>query len=80
MRTFLQVLTEDERRQVHARTLGVLANNGVRVDTALDRQSLKEAGAEVDENTHLVRFPRTLVEEALRLAPNEFVLGARRPG
>jgi trimethylamine--corrinoid protein Co-methyltransferase len=52
----------------------------VRVDTAQGRQILKDAGAQVDENTHVVRFPQTLVEEALRLAPREFTLGARRPG
>jgi trimethylamine--corrinoid protein Co-methyltransferase len=74
------VLSEEERHQVHERTLGVLAKTGVRVDTAQGRRILKDAGAEVDETTHIVRFPRSLVEESLRLAPREFVLGARRPG
>lgn len=80
MRTYLQVLSEDERYQVHERTLGILARTGLRVDTAQGRQFLKDAGAEVNEGTHIVRFPRTLVEEALRLAPKEFTLGARRAG
>lgn len=80
MRTLLQVLSEDERAQVHERSLHILAQTGVRVDTARGRQFLKEAGAEVDENTDIVRFPRALVEEALRLAPKDFTLGARRPG
>jgi trimethylamine--corrinoid protein Co-methyltransferase len=74
------VLSEDEQAQVHERTLDILAKTGVRVDTAQGRRCLKDAGADVDENTHIVRFPRTLVEEALRLAPKEFTLGARRPG
>jgi trimethylamine--corrinoid protein Co-methyltransferase len=76
----LQVLSKDEQAQVHERTLRVLARTGVRVDTAQGRQFLKAAGADVDENTHVVRFPRVLVEESLRLAPKEFTLGARRPG
>jgi len=80
MKTFLQVLSEDERAQVHERTLGVLARTGLRVDTADGRRILQRAGAEVDENKHIVRFPRELVEEALRLTPKNFVLGARRPG
>jgi trimethylamine--corrinoid protein Co-methyltransferase len=80
MKTLLQVLSEDERAQIHERTLQVLANTGLRVDTAWGRQILKDAGAEVDENTNAVRFPRALVEESLRLAPKEFTLGARRPG
>jgi trimethylamine--corrinoid protein Co-methyltransferase len=80
MRTLLQVLSEDERDQVHERTLRILAETGARVDTAKGRHFLKEAGAEVDEGSHIVRFPRTLVEECLHLAPKEFILGARRPG
>lgn len=80
MRTLLQVLSEDERAQVHERTLDILARTGVRVETAWGHQILKDAGAEVDENTNIVRFPRALVEESLRLAPKEFTLGARRPG
>jgi trimethylamine--corrinoid protein Co-methyltransferase len=80
LRTLLQVLSEDERAQVHECSLDVLARTGVRVDTAHGRRILQEAGAEVDGNTNVVRFPRTLVEESLRLAPREFTLGARRPG
>jgi trimethylamine--corrinoid protein Co-methyltransferase len=80
MRTHLQVLSEDERAQVHERTLDVLANTGVRVETAQGRQFLQDAGANLDNHTNIVRFPRDLVEEALRLAPKEFTLGARRPG
>ena len=79
MRTVLQVLSEKEQAEAHERTLGVLAKTGVRVDTARGRQFLKDAGAEVDEHTHIVRFPRALVEESLRLAPKAFTLGARRP-
>jgi len=80
MKTLLQVLSQDERAQVHERTLQVLAKTGMRVDTAQGRQFLQDAGAEVDEHTNVVRFPRALVEESLRLAPKKFALGARRPG
>jgi trimethylamine--corrinoid protein Co-methyltransferase len=79
MRTLLQVLSEEERHQVHECSLRILAATGLRVDTAQGRQILGEAGAEVDEGTHTVRFPRSMVEESLRLAPREFTLGARRP-
>ena len=80
METLLQVLSHDEKAQVHERTLKILAETGVRVDSAKGRQYLKDAGADVDENTKIVYFPRTLVEESLRLAPKKFSLGARRPG
>jgi trimethylamine--corrinoid protein Co-methyltransferase len=80
MRTLLRVLSEDQRAQVHERTLSVLARTGVRVDTARGRAILEDAGAEVDRSTCVVRFPRTLVEESLRSAPKDFTLGARRSG
>jgi trimethylamine--corrinoid protein Co-methyltransferase len=80
LETVLRVLSEDEKAQVHERSLAVLAATGVKVNTAKGRQYLKDAGAEVDENSNIVRFPRAMVEESLRLAPKAFTLGARRPG
>jgi len=80
VRTLLQVLSEDQRAQVHERSLSVLSRTGVRVDTAKGRAILEDAGAEVDRSTCVVRFPRTLVEDSLRSAPKDFTLGARRSG
>jgi len=80
VRTILQVLSEDERSQVHERTLHLLATTGVRVDTGRGRQILAEAGAEIDEHTGIVRFPRALIETCLQSAPRRFSLGGRRPG
>jgi trimethylamine--corrinoid protein Co-methyltransferase len=80
LETDLRVLSEDEKAGVHERTLKILAETGVRVDTEKGRQYLKVAGAKVNENTKIVKFPRALVEESLRLAPKKFSLGARRPG
>lgn len=80
MTTLLRVLSDDQRAQVHERTLRVLARTGVRVDTERGRRILSGAGATVDEETRVVRFPRALVEESLRVAPRRFTLGGRRPG
>jgi len=80
VKTFLRVLSEEEKTQVHERSLKILGETGVKVNTAKGRQYLKAAGAEVDENSKNVKFPRALVEESLRLAPKDFSLGARRPG
>ncbi len=80
MQLSLQVLAADEQAQVHERTLEVLSRHGVRVDTALGRRLLGEAGAAVDEASRIVRFPPELVAEALRLAPKRFSLGGRREG
>jgi len=80
METLLRVLSEDEKTQVHERSLKILAETGVKVNTPKGRQYLKDAGAEVNENSKIVKFPRVMVEESLRLAPKDFTLGARRPG
>ena len=79
MKTEIQVLSRDECSQIHERSLKILENTGVRVETALGRNFLNEAGARVDAHSNIVRFSRSLVEEALRNAPKTFSLGARRP-
>jgi trimethylamine--corrinoid protein Co-methyltransferase len=78
VRTLLQTLSEEQRAQVHERSLSVLSRTGVRVDTAKGRAILENAGADVDRSTCIVRFPRALVEDSLRSAPKDFTLGARR--
>ena len=80
MQMRLQVLSEDERSKVHESTLEILSTTGVRVLTAKGRGILAAAGARVDKASQVVRFPTSLVETALRLAPKDFILGARRPG
>jgi trimethylamine--corrinoid protein Co-methyltransferase len=79
LETYLRVLSDEERHQVHDSSLNILAHTGVRVDSAPGRRILGAAGAEVNEDTRIVRFPRHIVEEAIRLSAKEFSLGARRP-
>jgi trimethylamine--corrinoid protein Co-methyltransferase len=80
MKALLQVLSTEERARVHEESLQILEHTGVRVETRAGRQILKDAGARVDEASGIVRFPKSLVEESLELAPKGFSLGARRPG
>jgi trimethylamine---corrinoid protein Co-methyltransferase len=80
MRAQIQVLSTDERTQVHERSLKLLAQTGLHVLSAKARKLLAKAGAEINETTQVVRFPRALVEECLKLAPKQFKLGGRRPG
>jgi trimethylamine--corrinoid protein Co-methyltransferase len=80
LETTLRVLSNDEQAQVHERTLRILEKTGVQVNTSKGRQYLQEAGAILDKNTNIVRFPRNLVERSLDLAPKKFSLGARRAG
>jgi len=74
LETLLKVLAEDEKAQIHERTLKILSETGVQVNTEKGRKYLKAAGAEIDDNTKIVKFPRTIVEESLKLAPKDFTL------
>jgi len=80
METYMRVLSGLDRELVHEKTIKILEETGVRVETELGRKYLREAGALVDENTKIVRIPRILLEESIQAAPNKFSLGARRPG
>jgi trimethylamine--corrinoid protein Co-methyltransferase len=80
MKAKLQVLSEDERVKIHERTLKILANTGMQVETKKGRNILKKAGAKVDENQKIVRFPRQLIEDSLKASSKNFTLGARRQG
>ncbi len=78
MRTQLQVLADEERAQIHERTLKLLSQTGVRVDSSWGRRILREAGADVNESAAVVRLPPALVDRSLAAAPRTFTLGGRR--
>jgi trimethylamine---corrinoid protein Co-methyltransferase len=78
MRAQIQVLSTDECAQIHDRSLKLLAETGLRVMSERGRKILGQAGAEVDQDSQMVRFPRALVEAALNLSPRKFKLGGRR--
>ncbi len=80
MRINIEVLDQAEMDQVHERSLRILLHSGVRVDSAKARKILGDAGAQVNEHTSIVRFPPSLVEEALLRSPKKFTLGGRRSG
>ena len=80
MKSFFQVLSADERHRIHEESLDILETTGVRIETDLGRQILKDAGALIDDNKKLVKFPKTLVESSLKQITKNFSLGARRPG
>ncbi len=79
METYLRVLSDADRDQVHEKTVKILAETGIKVETDLGRDYLKKAGADVSDNSKIVRIPRKLLEESLQAAPKKFSLGARRP-
>ena len=76
----LTLLGDAERRAIHAATLDVLSQAGVRYASGKALDLLRAAGAEVDSETTIVKLPPRLVDEKVAEAPRTVLLAARDPG
>jgi trimethylamine--corrinoid protein Co-methyltransferase len=79
MLTQCQFLSEDEQRNIHAKSLKILEEVGVRFLSDKALKVMADSGAKVDYSEKIARIPAELVEQALKTAPKSFVLGARNP-
>jgi len=68
----IQVLSDDQKKQVHQATLELLRRTGVRVVAPEVRELLNKAGCWLDDDR--VRIPPHLIEWAIRAAPSRVVL------
>ena len=75
----LSPMSDADFRQIHLSTLEVLERSGVFVedDEALDLYS--DGGCAVDRDSHMVRIPPHVVEEAVAAAPERVVAHGRDP-
>ena len=72
---YMKVLSADEIEQIHTKTLELLEEIGVKVETEEARNLLEEHGAIVNEDgENFVKFPEELVMEQLEKVPSEFSL------
>jgi trimethylamine--corrinoid protein Co-methyltransferase len=74
-----KVLDDEQLERIIDGAFSVLENQGMRFLESSSRKHLAENGADVDEDSKMVRFDRDLVMEKLALAPAEFDLRARNP-
>jgi len=75
----LQFLTENEVDLIFNKVLKIIEEKGVRVDHEEGLKTLEKAGAKVDHKTHVVRFTRDIVEDALKSVPREFTITGNYP-
>jgi trimethylamine--corrinoid protein Co-methyltransferase len=75
----IEVLGEDQVQTIVAAAFKVLESQGMRFLDAGSRDRLREAGADVDKASKMVRFDSDLVKEKLTAAPARFGLRARNP-
>ena len=76
----LKILKQNEIEEIHQRALDVLQQVGCFMDHEEALTLFEEHGAMVDHSTRIVKIPRNLVEQALRLSPSSVLLAARDPG
>jgi len=70
----IEVFSKDELETIHSASMELLSNVGIKVDAQDTRDLLKENGASVDDNTHFVKFPESLIKDRLKTVPSSFKL------
>jgi trimethylamine---corrinoid protein Co-methyltransferase len=75
----IEILNAEQVETIIQASLQVLKTDGMRFLEPGSRKIMREAGAEVDESSQMVRLDPELVQEKLQLAPSSFGLRARNP-
>jgi trimethylamine--corrinoid protein Co-methyltransferase len=69
-----EVLSQEEVDQIHAASMEILGQVGIKVPYQTARDYYREAGAVVDDEAETVKIPEKLVDWAVVQAPSEFKL------
>ncbi|MEW6266989.1 MAG: trimethylamine methyltransferase family protein [Thermodesulfobacteriota bacterium] len=75
----LKFLSQGEIEEIHQRALDVLQQVGCYLDYQEALDILEAGGALVSRSSKIVKFPRNMVEAALRHCPSSMLLAARDP-
>ncbi len=75
----MEVLSAGQVETIIESALTVLEQQGMRFLEAESRKILKQAGANVDEESLMITFRRDMVRELTALAPSQYPLRARNP-
>ncbi|MBN1179688.1 MAG: trimethylamine methyltransferase family protein [Anaerolineae bacterium] len=73
------VLSAPEIEHIHAASMAILAEVGIKVDYARARELFRQAGAQVDDDAGVVRLPEAVLLRALETAPATFTLYGNDP-
>lgn len=76
---YLRILSDEDIQKIHNASLAILENTGMLVDHHKARQMLQEAGAKVDHERKIVKFPPELVEKSLKSLPRTITYAGRNP-
>ncbi len=73
----LNLVSKESVKKIHEAAEKILAEKGIKVEDSESRQLLEKNGCKVDQENHVVMFPKGIVEESLETAPSSFKMGAR---
>jgi len=74
-----EVLSQAEVERIHAASMEILAEVGIKVGYKTARDAYRKAGAFVDDKAESVKIPASLVEWAIEQAPSKFKLYGSDP-
>ena len=75
----LEFLSNDEVIKIHEQSLKLLKDVGVKVEDDEVLVMLNEAGAKIDKNKKIAKFPLGLVSDCLKSTPSKASLYSRNP-
>ena len=75
----IRILSDDQIETIHEASLRVLRDVGMKVLSPKARTLYASAGASADEDTAMVRFDPSMVEEYVAKAPPSYTVQARNP-
>jgi len=73
------LLSEEEQERIHAESLRILSDVGVKFHGQRALPLLEQNGAKVDPDTRVAKIPPEIVLQAIETTPSSVVLGARNP-
>ena len=68
-----QILADEEKHKIHAESIRILAEVGVKFLSDNTLKILKDNGAKVDHDTKIAKIPAEMVQQALKTAPQSIV-------
>jgi len=70
--------SSSDLEKINESVMDILTETGIEVNSKQAFKLLRENGAEVNEESRIVKFPRIMVEEAINSAPSRVVLYGRK--
>jgi len=76
---YIEFFSKEDMDRIHGTSLKVLKEIGLKVTNEQAFEIFSETSADVDKTTKIVKFPESLIDEALAATPSCFIWQARDP-